>query len=187
MSSQSTFDSHNSTETKTVECFPALSLEIIPDLLSFLSEPSPLRSDSEKSGNIFLNDLNADGTSTNEISVRFFPSEIVLMDQQPPPGQLIFNELAIHSPRTETLQSSEFFNIAVVCDLPRCRSTSSNASSQHQANFYEPTRRLPSSAPAPPPKRFFKYWWRGIVRAVYDAKRAEQIATVARSIAALNP
>ena len=178
MSSQSTFDSQlnftvNSTETKTAECLPALSLEIIPDLLSFLSEPSPLRSDSEKSGNIFLNDLNA-GTSTNEIS-------------EPPPEQLIFNELAIHSPRTETIQSSEFFNIAIVCDLPRCRSTSSNASSQQQANFYEPTRRLPSIAPAPPPKRFFKYWWRGIVRAVYDAKRAEQIATVARSIAALNP
>lgn len=159
----------------------------IPALIELLSDTTG--SGSEEDHHFELEDtLNAE--HDHNAGRRNMDNAVASHSQIYANAQEAFDELALQSPRSSSSsQDLGLLNDLCFRNFPRASSSSNFSSSlislQTQAtqpplsesnDVFEPTRPRQSNVPAPPPKRFYKFWWRGIVRAVYDASRAERMA-----------
>jgi hypothetical protein len=166
-------------------------LHEIPELIDLLSESTSHASDSKKLESISLEDIlnfdcdtaedtadsDREHTSFENIDKQLNPSSHARHVIQDP-----FDELAI-SPRNEPCCDLGSFADLCFNNFPRARSSghpNARNSIPSGESIYEPVRPWTSAVPAPPPRRFYKFWWRGIVRGAHDAARAARFADAAQ-------
>jgi hypothetical protein len=161
----------------------------IPALIDLLADAAIEKSESEDARHTMMEDLlNADSSDSEcKINCRGQGMDVSCNTNDQGCTQEVFDELALQSPRsTASNQDLGFHSYMCISDFPRA---SSSGSSTHHASVpspfpeftFEPIRQIVSNVPPPAPKRFYKFWWRGIIRAAYDASRARQIANARAS------
>jgi hypothetical protein len=165
----------------------------IPELIDLLSESTPHSPDTRKLESMSLEEiLNFDSDAVQDTSDSDSISgneNLPSIDEQGSPGsrsrsviQDPFDQLAL-SPRSEAHGDIGFLPEIFFRNFPRASSSDhfpTRTGSSSGESIYEPTRPWPSAVPAPPPRRFYKFWWRGIIRGAHEAARAARLAGAAQ-------
>mmetsp|Transcript_3120 Transcript_3120/g.6826 ORF Transcript_3120/g.6826 Transcript_3120/m.6826 type:complete len:185 (-) Transcript_3120:46-600(-) len=165
---------------------------VIPELIELLSDSSPHSPDTQKLESMSLEDiLNFDSDAAEDTSDSDFISGHDSMSYTDEPCsptsraraviQDPFDELAL-SPRNESCSDFSFPDL-LLRNFPRARSSdyiTTRIRPSSGESIYEPTRPWTRAVPAPPPRRFYKFWWRGIIRGAYEAARVARLAGAAQ-------
>ncbi len=166
----------------------SIGAHVIPELIDLLSDSTAHSPDTQKLESMSLEDiLNFDSDAAEDTSdsdcISGHDSTSYTDEQSTPTSharaviQHPFDELAI-SPRSEACGDFIFPDLLFRNSPPAQFSDHFTARRRPSSgeSIYEPTRPWTSAVPAPPPRRFYKFWWRGIIRGAHEAARAARLA-----------